>query len=399
MALTTVEIGSSNPKTLFGDGVVDTPSIGFTADPDTGLYRTASGEVSFTSNGTRSLSFGATGLITGAAATASLTLAGAVTGGAAAQRDIVFRTGNAANPQVLATRLTIGSNAATSVITWANATHTGIVLSGALDVNGQALNNILSANFDAVGFIGEDIRTSYLTINGGTNVGGGGALLLLEGSTTGGTLFVRTPNAAADGDVTRVQMSGVVAVSALTISASNVLINAPATGIALSVRGQVQAGLAGTTQGTVTIEGVTSGVVTVAVAAAAGTWTMTLPTGVPGTTGDQLSATTGGVCSWTAAGSLREFKHILGVLDPRTALSRILSTPVELWTYRRDAKSSTGDFETTYAGVVADKAPWAMHYEGRIFSPASAFGHAAAAIQALYAEIADLKTQLAALQS
>lgn len=64
----------------------------------------------------------------GVAAATSLTIAGHVTGGAAAQRDIVIQTGNAANPQILATRLTIGSNAATAVATWANITHSGIVI-------------------------------------------------------------------------------------------------------------------------------------------------------------------------------------------------------------------------------------------------------------------------------
>ncbi len=131
------------------------------------------------------------------------------------------------------------------------------------------------------------------------------------------------------------------------------------------------------------IAGATSGVVTVTANAVAGTWTMELPAAVPGTTGDQLSATTAGVCTWTAAASLREFKHILGLLDPALALKRILEAPVELWRYRKDARSTTGDFDKLYAGVVADKAPWAMHHGGRTLDPISTVGHAFAAIQAL----------------
>ena len=56
----------------------------------------------------------------GIASATSLTIAGHVTGGAPAQRDIVVTTGNAANPQVNTTRLTISSNVATAVWTFAN---------------------------------------------------------------------------------------------------------------------------------------------------------------------------------------------------------------------------------------------------------------------------------------
>lgn len=80
--------------------------------------------------------------ITGIANTSSVIIKGSVTGGAPVQRDIVIETGNAANPQVGATRLTIGSNAAVAVAAWANITHTGIVLSGALNMANQGLWNI-----------------------------------------------------------------------------------------------------------------------------------------------------------------------------------------------------------------------------------------------------------------
>ena len=71
----------------------------------------------------------------------SLSVNGWVTGGAAAQRDIVFSTGNAVDPQVLATRFTIGSNAAEATGTWVNLVHSGFKLGGAMDANAQDISN------------------------------------------------------------------------------------------------------------------------------------------------------------------------------------------------------------------------------------------------------------------
>ena len=125
---------------------------------------------------------------------------------------------------------------------------------------------------------------------------------------------------------------------------------------------------------------------------------MTLPTAV-GAAGQQLTDAAGdGVCSWAAAGSLREIKEFVGgLLDPTVALQRILAAPVELWRYKQG--HGTGDHETIYAGVVADKAPWAMHFGGAIFSPVSAAGHAYAAIQALWAENVDLRSRVTRLEA
>ena len=61
-------------------------------------------------------------------------------------------------------------------------------------------------------------------------------------------------------------------------------------------------GLAGTTTGTLRLEGKTSGYVQLSPSAAAGSWTMTLPTGVPASNGYVLSSTTAGVTSWVANG-------------------------------------------------------------------------------------------------
>lgn len=67
-----------------------------------------------------------------------------------------------------------------------------------------------------------------------------------------------------------------------------------------TTKGTFTLGVAGTAQGILNLTGATSGTVSVQGAAAAGTWTMTLPTAVPGTAGSVLTSTTGGVTSWTA---------------------------------------------------------------------------------------------------
>ncbi len=58
------------------------------------------------------------------------------------------------------------------------------------------------------------------------------------------------------------------------------------------------------TLGTMRLEGDTSGYVQIQPSTAAGDWTMTLPSGVPGSNGYVLSSTTAGVTSWVAPGSL-----------------------------------------------------------------------------------------------
>ena len=114
-----------------------------------------------------------------------------------------------------------------------------------------------------------------------------------------------------------------------------------------------------------------------------------------GDAGEQLQTNGSGVLTWESAASTRAVKNLLGRLDPQEALQRILSAPIHRFTYKADAAHVGGDYETEFAGIVADEAPWAMKHQGRIFNPISAAGHAFAAIQALAAEVADLKAQLA----
>ena len=114
-----------------------------------------------------------------------------------------------------------------------------------------------------------------------------------------------------------------------------------------------------------------------------------------GDAGEQLQTNGTGTLTWESAASRRSVKNVYGVLDPRLALQRVIDTPIELWKYRPDAKHVGGDYETEFAGIVADRAPWAMKHNGTIFNEINAAGHAFAAIQALYAEISELKAQLA----
>lgn len=111
-----------------------------------------------------------------------------------------------------------------------------------------------------------------------------------------------------------------------------------------------------------------------------------------GASGEQLtSGGAGAEVSWTAAASRREYKDVLGVLDPSEALDAVLSTTAYRFKYKKDTGHGTGDHETLYAGVMADEAPWAMHYGGEILNPINTFGYTLAAIKALKAEIDDLK--------
>ena len=116
-------------------------------------------------------------------------------------------------------------------------------------------------------------------------------------------------------------------------------------------------GLAGTTKGVISLSGNTSGKVIIQPAAAAGAWTMTLPTAI-GTAGQQLTDVAGdGVTSWAAAGSSRQLKDIVGtVTDPSEALTQILSTPIYRFHYKTG--KGTGDSTTEYLGVMADEAQW-----------------------------------------
>lgn len=157
-------------------------------------------------------------------------------------------------------------------------------------------------------------------------------------------------------------------------------------------------GIAGATTGTLTLAGTTSGVVTINPAAAAGTWTLTLPAD-DGDAGEQLQTDGNGVSTWEAAGSMRAVKNILEVLDAKAeaALERIKSRSVYAFQYKPDARKTEhlpalSDTQTVFHGVMADEYREVMMWGGKIFNPISAFGELALAVKALAAKIERLES-------
>ncbi len=117
-----------------------------------------------------------------------------------------------------------------------------------------------------------------------------------------------------------------------------------------------------------------------------------------GTDGEQL--TSGGAAAevdWAAASCLREFKNIgRERTDAEEVLAEIVSTPVYDFKYKTRAESdehiiSTGDVKTTYTGIMADEAPWATHYQGRILNPINTFGYTVLAFKALDSRLKELE--------
>jgi hypothetical protein len=125
-------------------------------------------------------------------------------------------------------------------------------------------------------------------------------------------------------------------------------------------------------------------------------WTIPPAQGVAGT---QLQTTAGGDLSWSAAGSLREYKEVTGLIDPEDALSAILSAPVHRFQYKPGGAVTTGDYTTEYVGILAEEAPWAMHQDGTILNPVNTVGYAFGAIQALDAQVKALEALVETLKA
>ncbi|GEM_PF-2974575 len=184
-----------------------------------------------------------------------------------------------------------------------------------------------------------------------------------------------------------------VLTQAMLISAAQVVTMAST----LIVQGaSATVGVAGTTTGTLVLAGATSGTCTLTPTAAAGSYTITLPPGANTNAGYQLTcAGADTITTWAAAGSLREYKDIAGLASPQDALDKLLGTNVYRFHYK-DGKG-TQDSETEYVGVMADEAPWAMHYKGGVLNPVNALGFTVLGFQAMAAKIKELESKLAAL--
>ena len=131
---------------------------------------------------------------------------------------------------------------------------------------------------------------------------------------------------------------------------------------------------------------------------------LTITAGADGVGADGEQLTSGGAaaeCDWAAAGSLTKFKELLDVRqDAAEVLKALVSVPVYDFRYRRSTPDehviSTGDFDTTYTGVVAEDAPWLMHHKGRILNPVNSFGYLLLAVKGLFERIEALEANLKA---
>ena len=127
-----------------------------------------------------------------------------------------------------------------------------------------------------------------------------------------------------------------------------------------------------------------------------GAYSVTFPA-ADGSNGTQLTTNGSGTLSWAAAASMRELKNVLaklGIGDAEDALRTIDETPVYKFRYKDGM--GTQDSETEYVGVMADEAPWAMHYGGQVINPVNALGMAMLAIKALSAKVEQLEAKASA---
>jgi hypothetical protein len=142
--------------------------------------------------------------------------------------------------------------------------------------------------FSSASAFGVNVRSSANTVawnlvlpqNGGTS----GQVLQTDG--TGATVWSTLVNAGVAGELAWYNASG---------SSVDGNVNATISGGALTL------GVLATTAGSLKLNGGTSGVVTINTAAAAGTWSLTLPVDA-GTSGQVLTTDGAGVTSWTTAG-------------------------------------------------------------------------------------------------
>ena len=137
------------------------------------------------------------------------------------------------------------------------------------------------------------------------------------------------------------------------------------------------------------------------------TFSLTITAGADGVGADGEQLTSGGAaaeCDWAAAGSLRQFKKILGMrTDEQEVLEMLAETPVYDFQYLTKAEYNgeldhpitTGDTATVYTGIMADEAPFLMHHKGRILNPINTVGYLLLGIKALTERVQILEAQVA----
>ena len=338
----------------FADGTEAAPSVTFTTDPDNGLYLAAANNWHIIVGGATALAF-----------TASIS---------------VFNEDGDDRDW----RLESDTNA--SIIVMDAGQYTGV---GALGI-GRAVNTVTSLLIGFPALTGVANSNYYVV-----DISNSGSVTIPTGtSALVGTLNLEEPDITATGTASDAFTLRIGA--APTEGTRNYAFWVDA-GVS-RFDGTAQLGLAGSTLGVLTFNGNTSGTITVQSAAAAGTWTWTLPPD-DGDAGEQLQTDGGGVTTWETAASYREAKDIIGILDPDTALDRILGTRPYLFRYKDGWRGVGRDYKTLFAGVVADEAPWVMQHNGRTFSQISAFGYTVASLQALDKRIETHEQRIVALEA
>ena len=125
-------------------------------------------------------------------------------------------------------------------------------------------------------------------------------------------------------------------------------------------------------------------------------WVEATPT--EGSAGEQL--TSGGataVMTWAAAASRREWKNVGREVSPQDGLDAILGTAA-VYRFKYKDGYGTHDYKTTYTGVMAEDAPWAMHHGGGIVNPINTLGYMVLGFKAHQARIDDHEERIAELE-
>lgn len=277
------------------------------------LYRDASGWAALAGSGTntllslsgstsnpawQTLSYMIDNAINSASAQGTILYRGASTWSSLApgtNNQFLQTKGSSANPQWSTAVTSVDVSGGTTGLTTSGGpvTSTGtITLAGTLAIaNGGTGQNTSSAAFNALSPI---TSTGDLILGNGTNsatrLGIGSNTYVL---TSNGTTASWQPATGGGSGTVAFGTAGQLTYYGSTGTTVSGNANATISGGALTL------GVAGTTAGSTVFSGSTSGAVTVKSAAAAGTWTMTLPT-TAGTNGYVLSTDGTGITSWVA---------------------------------------------------------------------------------------------------
>lgn len=286
---------------------------------------TASGNGSF--GGTLGVA-GALTLGTPAAAQGILNLSGATSGTVTVKGAAAAGTWSLTLPTTAGTSGYILTTDGTGVSSWTNPTALGIDL----DVGSTAITSGTSGRvlYDNAGVLGEyalvplsvgGTNANLTASNGGIFYSTASAAAILSGTATANQLLTSGASGApswttatypATTTINQILYSSAANTVTGLPTANGGVINTGATGIP-SVTATPTLGVAGASAGRVALSGATSGVVTLQTAAAAGTWSLTLPT-TGGTNNYYLKTDGSGVSSWSQISLTAASGSVTGVL-------------------------------------------------------------------------------------